>query len=94
MQKKKEIEGKKLKKKLKKNCNKKENSKEEGLLNEEEEESYEEFIFRGQKNSTPPTGDATRAFYESLLEQRPDSMMAKKYCVEYGCLDPDKVNEF
>ena len=20
--------------------------------------------------------------------------MAKKYCVEYGCLDPDKANEF
>ena len=61
---------------------------------DENEESYEDFILPGQKFSTPPAGDATRAFYESLLEQRPDSMMAKKYCVEYGCLDADKANEF
>ena len=87
--------GKKIEKKTqKKTVNKKKKSKEEESLNEEEEESYEEFILPGQKNSTPPAGDATRAFYESLLEQRPDSIMAKKYCVEYGCLDPDKANEF
>ena len=61
---------------------------------DENEESYEDFILPGQKFSTPPAGDATRAFYESLLEQRPDSMMAKKYCVEYGCLEPDKANEY
>ena len=61
---------------------------------DENEESYEDFILPGQKFSTPPAGDATRAFYESLLEQRPDSMMAKKYCVEYGCLDADKANEY
>ena len=61
---------------------------------DENEESYEDFILPGQKFSTPPAGDATRAFYESLLEQRPDSMIAKKYCVEYGCLDADKANEY
>ena len=61
---------------------------------DENEESYEEFILPGQKFSTPPAGDATRAFYESLLEQRPDSIMAKKYCVEYGCLDADRANEY
>ena len=61
---------------------------------EDNEESYEDFILPGQKFSTPPAGDATRAFYESLLEQRPDSLMAKKYCVEYGCLDADKANEY
>ena len=74
--------------------NKKKKSKDEESDNEEEEEMYEDFILPGQKNSTPPAGDATRAFYESLLEQRPDSVMAKKYCVEYGCLDADKANEF
>ena len=74
--------------------NKKKKNKEEEFDNEEEEEMYEEFILPGQKNSTPPAGDATRAFYESLLEQRPDSIMAKKYCVEYGCLDGDKANEY
>ena len=86
--------GKKNEKKAqKKTVNKKKKSKEEDSLNEEEEESYEEFILPGQKNSTPPAGDATRAFYESLMEQRPDSFMAKKYCVEYGCLDADKAKE-
>ena len=87
------------KKKEKKNKNKKVNNKkkknkDEESQNEEDEESYEDFILPGQKNSTPPAGDATRAFYESLLEQRPDSIMAKKYCVEYGCLDADKANEY
>ena len=74
--------------------NKKKKNKDEESQNEEDEESYEDFILPGQKNSTPPAGDATRAFYESLLEQRPDSIMAKKYCVEYGCLDADKANEY
>ena len=64
-----------------------------------EEESETEFdiledlVLPGQKNPTPPAGDATRAFYESLLEQKPNSLMAMKYCVEYGCLDADKAKE-
>ena len=74
--------------------NKKKKNKDEESQNEEDEESYEDFILPGQKNSTPPAGDATRAFYESLLEQRPDSIMAKKYCVEYGCLESEKANEY
>ena len=89
--------GEKKKEKVQKKSNKvnkKKKSKDEESDNEEEEEMYEDFILPGQKNSTPPAGDATRAFYESLLEQRPDSVMAKKYCVEYGCLDADKANEF
>ena len=73
---------------------KKKKNKEEYSQKDEDEESLEEFILPGQKFSTPPAGDATRAFYESLLEQRPDSMMAKKYCVEYGCLEPDKAIEY
>ena len=86
----------KNKQKTKKNLKPKKNkNKEEYSQNEDDnEESLEDFILPGQKFSTPPAGDATRAFYESLLEQRPDSMMAKKYCVEYGCLEPDKANEY
>ena len=86
----------KKKQKIKKNLKPKKNkNKEEYSQNEDDnEESLEDFILPGQKFSTPPAGDATRAFYESLLEQRPDSMMAKKYCVEYGCLEPDKANEY
>ena len=85
----------KNKQKTKKNLKQKNNkNKEEYSQKDEDEESLEEFILPGQKFSTPPAGDATRAFYESLLEQRPDSMMAKKYCVEYGCLEPDKAIEY
>ena len=81
--------------KTKKNIKpRKKKSKDDYSQNNEDEESLEDFILPGQKFSTPPAGDATRAFYESLLEQRPDSVMAKKYCVEYGCLDPDKANEY
>merc|ERR1712113_1051342 len=30
--------------------------------------------------------DSTRAFYESLLEENPESKIAIKFCVEYGVL--------
>merc|ERR1712039_420327 len=40
----------------------------------------------GQKNICPPVADSTRAFYESLLEENPDSKIAIKFCVEYGVL--------
>ncbi|CDR95059.1 hypothetical protein, conserved [Babesia bigemina] len=43
-------------------------------------------IFRkaGQKHITPPKGDGTRGFYESLYEANPRSIIAIVYCVEYG----------
>lgn len=40
----------------------------------------------GQKQLTPPVADATRAFYESLLKEKPDSKIAIRFCVEYGVL--------
>mmetsp|Transcript_152193 Transcript_152193/g.386737 ORF Transcript_152193/g.386737 Transcript_152193/m.386737 type:complete len:273 (-) Transcript_152193:117-935(-) len=40
----------------------------------------------GQRFPTPPVAEATRAFYESLIEENPDSKIAIKYCVEYGVL--------
>ncbi|KAJ1604418.1 hypothetical protein OIY81_3619 [Cryptosporidium canis] len=40
----------------------------------------------GQKYITPPNGDATRAFYESLYNENPYSIIALKYCVENGVL--------
>merc|ERR1712048_1319865 len=54
-------------------------------------ESISEFdqrtLFKeGQKQLTPPVADATRAFYESLLAENPESKIAIKYCVEYGVL--------
>ena len=47
----------------------------------------------GQKNVTPIQGDATRGFYESLLEENPDSQMALRYCVENGLLNGLKLQE-
>lgn len=41
----------------------------------------------GQKHPTPSPGFADRVFYQSLLEQKEDSKMAKKWCVEYGVLE-------
>ena len=81
-------------KKEKKKTKKNEDNSQVDDNEENEEENFEELILPGQKFATPPAGDATRAFYESLLEQRPDSLMAKKYCVEYGCVDADKAKEF
>lgn len=77
-----------------KKTKKKENlGDEEDLDGEEnkEEDEFEEYVLPGQRYSTPPQGDSQRAFYESLLEQKPDSLMALKWCVEYGVLDQEKV---
>eukprot|EP00928_Gymnodinium_smaydae_P006401 TRINITY_DN1225_c0_g1_i1.p1 TRINITY_DN1225_c0_g1~~TRINITY_DN1225_c0_g1_i1.p1 ORF type:complete len:178 (+),score=66.49 TRINITY_DN1225_c0_g1_i1:62-535(+) len=46
----------------------------------------------GQKAVTPPVSDATRAFYESLLEENPDSKIAIKYCVEQGLMSLEQHN--
>jgi aryl-alcohol dehydrogenase-like predicted oxidoreductase len=47
----------------------------------------------GQKYETPPAKDALRAFYTTLLEQRPDSQMALKWCLEHGLLSDAKATE-
>jgi len=47
----------------------------------------------GQRNPTPPMGDSSRAFYESLLEQKPNSVMALKWCIDYGCLEADRAEK-
>eukprot|EP01070_Trichotokara_eunicae_P002854 Trichotokara_eunicae@DN2972_c0_g1_i1.p1 len=44
------------------------------------------FFKEGQKHICPSNGDGTRAFYESMLTENPFSIMAIRYCVEYGCL--------
>ncbi len=73
---------------------KKINLKEENSDEDEEsnnDENLEDLVFPGQKYPTPTLGEPSRAFYESLLEQNPDSLMALKWCIEYGCLDHFKV---
>lgn len=81
-------------KKKKKDTNKK--NKNEDMDDEDvnDEDNFEELVLPGQRYPTPPAGDATRAFYESLLEKRSDSQMAMKYCVEYGCLDAERAQKF
>ena len=44
----------------------------------------------GQKHLTPPVADATRAFYVSLLQEKPDSAIAIRYCVEYGVMSAEE----
>merc|ERR1712187_540337 len=44
----------------------------------------------GQKNMTPPVADPTRGFYESLLEENPESKIAIKFCIEYGVYPLEK----
>ncbi|SBS97283.1 hypothetical protein POVCU1_036950 [Plasmodium ovale curtisi] len=51
------------------------------------------YFKEGQKLITPPNGDGTRAFYESLLEENPNSIIAIKYCIEYGVLSGTKHHE-
>ncbi|ANQ06575.1 Uncharacterized protein PCOAH_00006480 [Plasmodium coatneyi] len=48
------------------------------------------YFKEGQKCITPPNGDGTRAFYESLLEENPNSLIAIKYCIEHGVLNGTK----
>ncbi|AFZ81197.1 hypothetical protein BEWA_006060 [Theileria equi strain WA] len=47
----------------------------------------------GQKFVTPPQGDGTRGFYESLYQENPNSLIAIKFCVEYGIFGGQKHNE-
>lgn len=47
----------------------------------------------GQKHITPPKGDGTRGFYESLYEANPKSVIAIAYCVEHGLFGVQKHQE-
>uniref|UniRef100_A0A3B0NFK5 Uncharacterized protein n=1 Tax=Theileria annulata TaxID=5874 RepID=A0A3B0NFK5_THEAN len=47
----------------------------------------------GQRYMTPPQGDGTRGFYESLYEENPNSLIAIKFCVEYGIFGGSKHDE-
>ena len=47
----------------------------------------------GQRYPTPSfSGD--RVFYSSLLEQRPDSLIAQEWCVQYGVLEHSIAAKF
>ena len=43
----------------------------------------------GQKYPTPTRGFGDRVFYETLLKQNPNSIMAQEWCVNYGVLSTE-----
>ncbi|SPJ11223.1 conserved protein, unknown function [Plasmodium sp. DRC-Itaito] len=65
----------------------------EGENNCNEMNDARKYFKEGQKIITPPNGDGTRAFYESLLEENPNSVIAIKYCIEHGILSGTKHHE-
>jgi len=46
----------------------------------------------GQKFPTPTPGFGDRVFYETLLRQRPSSVMAQEWCVNYGVLSVEEAS--
>ena len=47
----------------------------------------------GQKYPTPAPANGDRVFYESLLDQKPESEMAQEWCLSYGVLPIDKAEK-
>merc|ERR1712039_1020400 len=85
-------------KKEKKEKNKKEGEPAPAAAPKGQDPSLANFDMRkmfkeGQKNITPPLADSTRAFYESLLKENPESKIAIKYCIENGILPNEEHNK-
>lgn len=69
-----------------------------GDKNIEEEENAlpndaRRYFKQGQKFITPPNGDGTRGFYESLFEENKNSLVALRYVVEWGVLTGTLLHE-
>ncbi|GIL79645.1 hypothetical protein Vretimale_12240 [Volvox reticuliferus] len=47
----------------------------------------------GQTREPPPETDSLRKFYTSLLEQRPESEIAKKWCLTHGLLSREEAED-
>eukprot|EP00366_Plasmodium_knowlesi_P003028 XP_002260525.1 [Plasmodium knowlesi strain H] len=73
-----------------------EDDEDEDAGGEDKDEDFADarrYFKEGQKCITPPNGDGTRAFYESLLEENPNSIIAIKYCIEHGVLNGTKHHQ-
>ncbi|KAK2076270.1 hypothetical protein QBZ16_001202 [Prototheca wickerhamii] len=57
-------------------------------------EVKKEYALPGQTRDTPEEGDPLRKFYTSLLEQRPESEMARKWCVMNGLLSAEDAQAY
>eukprot|EP00877_Chromochloris_zofingiensis_P000461 jgi/Chrzof1/10415/UNPLg00339.t1 len=53
-----------------------------------------EYDMPGQTRDTPAENDSLRKFYTTLLEQNPDSEMAKRWCVIHGLLSREEAEEW
>ncbi|XP_022586933.2 uncharacterized protein LOC34622396 [Cyclospora cayetanensis] len=68
----------------------------EGTAEEEENllpNDARKYFKQGQKFITPPNGDGTRGFYESLFEENRNSLVALRYLVEWGVLTGTLLHE-
>ncbi|GIL52455.1 hypothetical protein Vafri_8332 [Volvox africanus] len=63
--------------------------KEEGKQPREKKE----YDMPGQTREPPPETDSLRKFYTSLLEQRPESELAKKWCLTHGLLPREEAED-
>eukprot|EP01057_Protomagalhaensia_wolfi_P005467 Protomagalhaensia_wolfi_Nauph_80__5466@NODE_598_length_2230_cov_187_559562_g448_i0_p2_GENE_NODE_598_length_2230_cov_187_559562_g448_i0NODE_598_length_2230_cov_187_559562_g448_i0_p2_ORF_typecomplete_len166_score29_79_NODE_598_length_2230_cov_187_559562_g448_i014761973 len=63
------------------------NNEEEDDEDSDVEEETNRGVFKeGQRTVCPPMGDPARAFYESLIQEKPKSIIAIKWCIEHGVL--------
>ena len=60
----------------------------------ENNDNEKKFMVLGQRYPIPPQDDGTRVFYESLLRQKPDCIMAKVWCLRHGMLPLDQAKKF
>lgn len=55
--------------------------------------SKKEGFKSGQKFEVPGGDDSCRAFYESLHQQKPESLMAAKWCLEHGLIEDTEIKK-
>eukprot|EP01054_Gregarina_sp_Poly1_P005891 Gregarina_sp_Poly_1__5890@NODE_30_length_19457_cov_61_697267_g27_i0_p6_GENE_NODE_30_length_19457_cov_61_697267_g27_i0NODE_30_length_19457_cov_61_697267_g27_i0_p6_ORF_typecomplete_len268_score36_49Spt5_N/PF11942_8/0_7_NODE_30_length_19457_cov_61_697267_g27_i024053208 len=61
-------------------------SEEDDLALAENEKNQGRTFKEGQRVVCPPMGDPSRAFYESLIQEKPQSIIAIRWCIEHGVL--------
>lgn len=50
----------------------------------------EVFSKPGQRFPTPSPGSGARVFYETLLQEKPECLMALQWCVDHGIAHSEK----
>eukprot|EP00891_Asterochloris_glomerata_P007959 jgi/Astpho2/7959/Aster-06556 len=65
-----------------------------GAAGEKKVRVKKEYELPGQTREPPDETDPLRRFYTSLLEQRPESEMSKKWLVQHGLLPEDEAQAY